>query len=79
MVSASDDDDEQMWKGYFYAALLFPTTIVSSIFFQQLFYQSNIVGMNIRSAMMSAVYKKVLNPYNIVLLNIIYVHWLRNL
>ncbi len=79
MVSASDDDDEQMWKGYFYAALLFPTTIVSSIFFQQLFYQSNIVGMNIRSAMMSAVYKKVLNPYNIVLLNIIYVDWLRNL
>lgn len=54
------EHSEAEWKGYFYAVLLFATTIIQTAVFSQYYYRLLIVGMRIRTALVSAIYKKAL-------------------
>lgn len=51
---------EESWKGYFYAALLLIVTTIQSILLSQYFERMFIVGMNLRTALISAIYRKSL-------------------
>ena len=48
------------WKGYFFAGLMFATTVTQSIILNQYFVRMYIVSMNIRTALISTIYKKAL-------------------
>mmetsp|Transcript_6290 Transcript_6290/g.9671 ORF Transcript_6290/g.9671 Transcript_6290/m.9671 type:complete len:1368 (-) Transcript_6290:757-4860(-) len=50
--------DEPEWKGYFYAALLFVCTLIGAIGEAQYFQIVMRVGMQVRSALQNAVFKK---------------------
>ena len=49
----------QQWKGYVYASSFFVTTFLGSILFNQNFHIGMSLGMRVKSALISAVYKKV--------------------
>ena len=51
---------EPAWKGYVYACAFFVAAVTASIFFHQQFHIGMTLGMRIKSACISAVYKKVL-------------------
>ncbi|XP_071095599.1 multidrug resistance-associated protein 1-like [Haliotis cracherodii] len=51
---------EQEWKGYVYACSFFVVAVTQSCFFHQHFHISMTLGMRIKSAVISAVYKKAL-------------------
>ena len=59
LINFSEDDSEPDWKGYMYSALLFVTAIVQSLFLHQYFHRCLTLGMNMRSAIIAAVYRKV--------------------
>ena len=52
--------DDPLWQGIVYSFAFMLTAILSSQFFHQLFYISMNVGMNVKSAIISAVYRKAL-------------------
>lgn len=52
--------DEEDWKGYFYTALLFITTVAQTIFLAQYFHRMFLIGMRLRAALVSAIYRKAL-------------------
>ena len=54
------DDNEPEWKGYFYAVLLFVSAIVQSLVLQHYFHRCFVVGMNLRTSIISIVYNKVI-------------------
>ena len=57
-------EDEKMyaydWKGYFFAGLLLATTLTQSILLNQYFVRMYMVSMKIRTALISAIYRKAL-------------------
>ena len=55
-----DMENAYDWKGYFFAGLMLATTICQSIILNQYFVRMFIVSMNIRTAMISAIYRKAL-------------------
>lgn len=56
--------NEPMWKGYFYAVLLFLTATVQTLILSQYFNRMFIVGLRIRTALISAIYRKALRMSN---------------
>ena len=52
--------DEEVWKGYFYMALLVLVNIVETILNSQYQYKMALVGLRMRSALTSALYRKAL-------------------
>ncbi|XP_067674526.1 multidrug resistance-associated protein 1-like [Haliotis asinina] len=52
--------NEQEWKGYVYACSFFLVAVTQSCFYHQHFHISMTLGMRIKSAVISAVYKKAL-------------------
>lgn len=58
------EGDESMWKGYFYAFLLLLTAMVQTILLSQYFNRMFLVGLRIRTALISAIYRKVLSILN---------------
>ncbi|XP_055643285.1 multidrug resistance-associated protein 1 isoform X8 [Toxorhynchites rutilus septentrionalis] len=52
--------DEPMWKGIFYAFLLFAVAAVQTLFLAQYFNRMFFVGLRIRTALISAIYRKAL-------------------
>ena len=48
------------WKGYFYGGLMLVTTIFQSILLGQYFERMSVVGMNVRTALISTIYRKSL-------------------
>ena len=50
-----------MWKGYFYAVLLFVSAIIQSLVLQHYFHRCFVVGMHLRTAIISIVYNKVVS------------------
>ncbi|XP_060530036.1 multidrug resistance-associated protein 1-like isoform X5 [Cylas formicarius] len=52
------------WKGYFYAGLLFATATTQTLFLSQYFNRMFIVGMRIRTALVSTIYRKSLKISN---------------
>lgn len=59
MISFVSDPKAYPWQGYLFAVLLFVTALVQSFCLQQYFQLCFEVGMNLRTSLMSAIYKKV--------------------
>lgn len=57
-------ESEPQWKGYFYAILLFTTAIIQTLVLSQYFNRMFIVGMRVRTALVSAIYRKALKMSN---------------
>nr|CDS29611.2 canalicular multispecific organic anion [Hymenolepis microstoma] len=60
LQSMKPDSKEPAWHGYCYAILMFIIAFVQSIMLHQYFRAQNIVGMDMRTAIISAVYRKSL-------------------
>ena len=52
------ESDEPNWKGYFYTVLIVCTTFVCTVLNSQCFYQEYLVGLRVRTALTSAIYRK---------------------
>ncbi|XP_077205501.1 ATP-binding cassette sub-family C member 2 isoform X2 [Paroedura picta] len=64
MISFVSDQEAYIWHGYLYALLLFATALVQSICLQQYFLLCFKLGMNVRTTLMAAIYKKALTVSN---------------
>lgn len=53
-------DTDSTWKGFFYGALLFIVMSLQSVILSQYFERMFIVGMNVRTALISVIYRKSL-------------------
>ncbi|XP_069695544.1 multidrug resistance-associated protein 1 isoform X5 [Periplaneta americana] len=51
---------EETWKGYFYAILMLLTACIQTLFLSQYFNRMFLVGLRIRTALISAIYRKAL-------------------
>ncbi|GLH03628.1 Probable multidrug resistance-associated protein lethal(2)03659 [Gryllus bimaculatus] len=56
----SDDTYTEEWKGYFYAVLMFLAASIQTLFLAQYFNRMFLVGLRIRTALVSAIYRKAL-------------------
>jgi len=59
MIRFTLDETQPDWHGYVYAILLFVAALVQSLLLQQYFQRCLTIGMNVRTAIISAVYSKV--------------------
>nr|CAD7403901.1 unnamed protein product [Timema cristinae] len=59
-----DNGDEPVWKGYLYAVLMLLTAALQTLFLAQYFNRMFIVGLRIRTALISAIYRKALKMSN---------------
>lgn len=51
---------EPLWKGYLYSVLMFVAAVLQSLVLGQYFYKLFILGMQVRTAIISAIYRKAL-------------------
>lgn len=56
--------NEYVWKGYLYAVLLFIIAMIQTIVLSQYFHRMFLVGLRIRTALISSIYKKALKLSN---------------
>ncbi|RUS75497.1 hypothetical protein EGW08_016746, partial [Elysia chlorotica] len=61
---ADNKEDDYAWKGFTLAVLLFISQMFKSIFFNLSFWASQIVGMQIKTTLIAAIYKKALTMNN---------------
>ena len=59
LIEDTKDSDEPAWKGYFYACLLFSAALMQSLVLQHYFHRCILLGMHIRTSVISLVYNKV--------------------
>ena len=59
MIQFTQDFTQPEWHGYIYAVLLFLAAILQSLFLHQYFHRCMVIGMNMRSSIIAAVYTKV--------------------
>ncbi len=52
-------NSEPIWHGYTYAVLMFLMSFLQSIVLHQYFRIQNLIGMDIRTVLISAIYRKV--------------------
>lgn len=50
---------EPLWKGYLYAILMLATASLQTLILSQYFNRMFLVGLRIRTALISAIYRKV--------------------
>ena len=50
--------DEPIWRGFFYTGLICTVSFVNTLLAGQYFYRQYLVGMRVRTALTSAIYKK---------------------
>lgn len=53
-------EDEPLWRGYLYAGLLFGIASTQTLFLAQYFHRMFLVGLRIRTALISAIFRKAL-------------------
>ena len=68
MINFTEDESEPEWKGYLYAVLLFLAAVVQSLLLHQYFHRGFLVGMRVRTAVVSAVYNKVIQSMHIYII-----------
>nr|CAD7428322.1 unnamed protein product [Timema monikensis] len=56
--------DDPMWKGYMYASMMFIAAALQTMFNSQYSYKMMVVGIRIRVALISVIYKKALSMSN---------------
>ncbi|XP_015279485.1 PREDICTED: canalicular multispecific organic anion transporter 1 [Gekko japonicus] len=66
MISFVSDQEAYIWHGYLYAVLLFATAQVQTFCLQQYFLLCFNLGMNVRTSLMAAIYKKALTVSNVM-------------
>ena len=59
MIEFTQDETIPDWRGYVYAVLLFVAAAIQSLILHNYFQRCFIMGMNIRTAVIAAVYSKV--------------------
>jgi ATP-binding cassette subfamily C (CFTR/MRP) protein 1 len=59
LIGFVKDQDEPQWRGYVYAALLLVTATCQTILLSQYFNRMFLVGLRIRTALISSIYRKV--------------------
>ena len=59
MIQFTQDLSQPDWHGYLYAVLLFLAAVIQSLFLHQYFHRCMVIGMNMRSSIIAAVYNKV--------------------
>ena len=64
LIDFTKDDSEPIWKGIVYSCAFFLIAVLSSQFFHQLFFIGMTCGMNMKSAIIAAVYRKALTMSN---------------
>ncbi|KAL8585023.1 hypothetical protein ACOMHN_043659 [Nucella lapillus] len=64
LIQFTTNKEEYMWRGYFYAGLLFGVALVQSLLLHQYFHSCLVLGMRLRSVIISAVYRKTLRLSN---------------
>ncbi|XP_015175310.1 PREDICTED: multidrug resistance-associated protein 1 isoform X7 [Polistes dominula] len=55
---------EPLWKGYFYALLLLITATLQTLVLSQYFHRMFLVGLRIRTALITAIYRKAMRMSN---------------
>ncbi|CAL9687902.1 unnamed protein product [Knipowitschia caucasica] len=60
MIDFTQDKTSPLWTGYVYAVILLVVAVLQSLFLQQYFQRCFVLGMKVRTAIMTAVYKKAL-------------------
>lgn len=60
LIRFADDPTVPTWKGYCYAVLMFISVEVYSLIFNQYFQYAMKNGMNVRTVLVAAVFRKVL-------------------
>lgn len=58
------NEDREAWKGYFYACLMLLTAMLQTLILSQYFHRMFIVGLRIRTALISAIFRKSLRMSN---------------
>ncbi|XP_044753452.1 multidrug resistance-associated protein 1-like isoform X2 [Coccinella septempunctata] len=53
-------NDEELWKGFFYAFILYGACSLQTIVLSQYFYKMFTIGIQVRAALISAIYRKSL-------------------
>ena len=59
LIEYIKNPDDPEWRGYFYACLLFVSTLTQSLVLQHYFHRSFVLGMHLKSSIISIVYNKV--------------------
>ena len=59
LIEYTETPNMAVWKGYLYAFLFFISTVMTSIFFHQLFHIGMTLGMRVKATLIAAIYKKV--------------------
>jgi hypothetical protein len=57
-------DDEPVWHGYFYTIVLSVVALFAAVADSQYWYQMALVGLRVRTALSSAIYRKSLKLSN---------------
>uniref|UniRef100_A0A8C5SIT5 ABC-type glutathione-S-conjugate transporter n=1 Tax=Laticauda laticaudata TaxID=8630 RepID=A0A8C5SIT5_LATLA len=65
IINFVSDPEAYLWQGYVFAVLLFLTALVQSLCLQQYFQLCFEVGMNLRTSLVAAIYKKALTVSNV--------------
>ena len=65
LIAFTKDESQADWKGYYYACVLFMTSIMMSILLGQYSIRMYLIGVKIRTAITSTVYRKVGGNVNI--------------
>ncbi|XP_058043060.1 ATP-binding cassette sub-family C member 2 isoform X2 [Ahaetulla prasina] len=65
IINFASDPKAYLWQGFVFAVLLFVTALVQSLCLQQYFQLCFEFGMNLRTSLMAAIYKKALTVSNV--------------
>ena len=60
MIQFTKDETQPNWHGYFYTALFFVSALARTLFIHQYFHRVRLTGMRIKTAVIAAVYTKVI-------------------
>ena len=64
--TAKDVDEAPQWQGYFYAVVMLVAAQLQSLILAQYFKKMYLVGLQVRSGIISAVYGKVRYSFQFV-------------
>jgi len=59
MIGYTEDQNIPEWQGYFFAAAMYIVAVIKAIMLQAYFHKSTVVGMRLRTSIVSVIYRKV--------------------
>ncbi|KAL5238885.1 hypothetical protein ACI65C_006295 [Semiaphis heraclei] len=64
LIAFVGNSSEPLWRGYFYVFLMMLTATLQTLILSQYYYRMYLVGMRVRTALTSAIYRKALRISN---------------